>query len=180
MRTDLPPVVPEEPPGVDAPSGPGTGGDGRLRSRATGTGRFRQRPPVWSALLMGAFAVGVLAATDGVLRLLAEPAPASAPAATPGGASPGGAPSTTAPPPGDPAPAGATPAPTVPAGGAAPAPASTPAPPAGAANDSAGDETNVDEAAEGPRRAAPARPSDDEAPEFRESADNNISLPVDI
>jgi hypothetical protein len=48
------------------------------------------------------------------------------------------------------------------------------------ANESAGEDTNVDEAAEGPRRAAPAKPSDEEAPEFRESADNNISLPVDI
>jgi hypothetical protein len=33
---------------------------------------------------------------------------------------------------------------------------------------------------EAPRRAAPPKSSDEEAPEFRESADNNISLPVDI
>ncbi len=38
----------------------------------------------------------------------------------------------------------------------------------------------MEEEAEGPRRAAPAKPSDEEPPEFRESADNNISLPVDI
>jgi hypothetical protein len=31
-----------------------------------------------------------------------------------------------------------------------------------------------------PRRAAPPKASDEEAPEFRESADNNISLPIDI
>ncbi len=41
-----------------------------------------------------------------------------------------------------------------------------------------GDPADAD--AEGPRRAAPPKTSDEEAPEFRESADNNISLPIDI
>jgi hypothetical protein len=31
-----------------------------------------------------------------------------------------------------------------------------------------------------PRRAATPKTSDEEAPEYRESADNNISLPIDI
>lgn len=31
-----------------------------------------------------------------------------------------------------------------------------------------------------PRRSAPPTLSDDESPEYRDSADNNISLPVDI
>ncbi len=158
-----------------------------------GVGRFRRRPPVWTALLTAVFAVGVFAATDGVLRLLADPAPATAPGAAP----PGRPTATTTQAPGDAPASGATPAPTAPAPGSPPAPGPTPAPggagnappPGGAAapattdgtaNESAGEDTNVEEAPEGPRRAAPARPSEDEAPEFRESADNNISLPVDI
>lgn len=36
------------------------------------------------------------------------------------------------------------------------------------------------EAEEVQRRAAPPKNSDEEAPEYRDSADNNISLPVDI
>jgi hypothetical protein len=174
MPTDTPPGSPDHRPGDDAAPGDGTvaGAESRPRSRVTGVGKLRQRPPAWIALLTGAFAVGVFAATDGVLRLLAEPAPASAPPSTsappsaPAGASPEGGTSTTSQPPGGPAAAGATPAP--------------PSPAAGAVNDSADEDTNVDEAAEGPRRATPAKPSEDEAPEYRESADNNISLPVDI
>jgi hypothetical protein len=42
------------------------------------------------------------------------------------------------------------------------------------------DPADADAGAEGPRRAAPPKTSDEEAPEFRESADNNISLPIDI
>jgi len=182
MPTDLPPGLPEDRPGDDASVGQGAsvGAELRPRPRVTGVGRLRQRPPVWTALLTAVFAVGVFAATDRVLRLLADPAPATAPASAPGGASPGGGGSTTtAQGPGDPG-AGATPAPTAPAAGPSPAPGASAATAPGAANDSAGDDTNVDEAAEGPRRAAPAKPSDEEAPEFRESADNNISLPVDI
>jgi hypothetical protein len=47
------------------------------------------------------------------------------------------------------------------------------APPAADAAES----NEVDAAA---RRAAPPRRTEEEAPEFRESADNNISLPIDI
>lgn len=36
------------------------------------------------------------------------------------------------------------------------------------------------EAEEVQRRGAPPKTSDEEAPEFRDSADNNISLPIDI
>jgi hypothetical protein len=39
-------------------------------------------------------------------------------------------------------------------------------------------ETN--EAEEISRRAAPPKTSDEESPEYRDSADNNISLPIDI
>jgi flagellar biosynthesis/type III secretory pathway M-ring protein FliF/YscJ len=39
-------------------------------------------------------------------------------------------------------------------------------------------ETNEAESAE--RRTPPPKLSDEESPEFRDSADNNISLPVDI
>ncbi|MFM7434365.1 MAG: hypothetical protein ACKOGN_08480 [Gammaproteobacteria bacterium] len=39
-------------------------------------------------------------------------------------------------------------------------------------------ETN--EAEEIQRRKAPAKSSDEESPEYRDSADNNISLPIDI
>ena len=41
----------------------------------------------------------------------------------------------------------------------------------------AAESNEVDAAA---RRAAPPRRTEEEAPEFRESADNNISLPIDI
>ena len=147
----------------------------------------RRRPlGVWTALLTAGFAVGVFATTDGVLRLLADPAPTSTPAAS---SSPATSSSPAAPPSSSGPPASASGA--VPAGAGAPAsgtaPAAPPATPAtkdaasaSAANDSAADDTNVEEAAEGPRRAAPVKPAEDDAPEFRESADNNISLPVDI
>lgn len=36
------------------------------------------------------------------------------------------------------------------------------------------------EADEVQRRSAPPKTADEEAPEFRDSADNNISLPIDI
>lgn len=39
---------------------------------------------------------------------------------------------------------------------------------------------NTNEAEEISRRAAPPKTSDEESPEFRDSADNNISLPIDI
>jgi cytoskeletal protein RodZ len=39
-------------------------------------------------------------------------------------------------------------------------------------------ETN--EAEDVRRRAAPPKTSDEESPEYRDSADNNISLPIDI
>jgi hypothetical protein len=38
----------------------------------------------------------------------------------------------------------------------------------------------TNEAEEVQRRAAPPAPSEQEAPEYRDSADNNISLPIDI
>ena len=55
----------------------------------------------------------------------------------------------------------------------APAPASAPAAPGGGAEES-------NEADDVTRRAPAPRPAEDEAPEFRESADNNISFPIDI
>ena len=39
---------------------------------------------------------------------------------------------------------------------------------------------DTNEAEEVARRTAPAKTSDDELPEYRDSADNNISLPIDI
>lgn len=39
---------------------------------------------------------------------------------------------------------------------------------------------DTNEAEEVTRRAAPPKTSDDELPEYRDSADNNISLPIDI
>jgi hypothetical protein len=142
--------------------------DRPTRRLASGEARLRQRPPAWTALLIGLFAVGVFAATDGVLRLLADPSPQSAPVgAGPAGTRPAASPPSATTPP----------APTAGAGDAPPA--AEPVTP-GAANDPAAEDTNVDEPAEGPRRSAPAKPSDEEPPEFRESADNNISLPVDI
>ena len=39
---------------------------------------------------------------------------------------------------------------------------------------------DTNEAEEVQRRAAPPKSSEEEAPEFRDSADNNISLPIDI
>lgn len=41
-------------------------------------------------------------------------------------------------------------------------------------------EPDTNEAEEGQRRTPPPKLSDEESPEFRDSADNNISLPVDI
>lgn len=39
---------------------------------------------------------------------------------------------------------------------------------------------DTNEAEEVARRTAPPKASDDELPEYRDSADNNISLPIDI
>jgi len=39
---------------------------------------------------------------------------------------------------------------------------------------------DTNEAEEVQRRAVPPKTSDEEAPEYRDSADNNISLPIDI
>ena len=39
---------------------------------------------------------------------------------------------------------------------------------------------DTNEAEEVARRTAPPKTSDDELPEYRDSADNNISLPIDI
>lgn len=39
---------------------------------------------------------------------------------------------------------------------------------------------DTNEAEEISRRAAPPKTSEEEAPEYRDSADNNISLPIDI
>jgi hypothetical protein len=39
---------------------------------------------------------------------------------------------------------------------------------------------DTNEAEEVMRRTAPQKTSDDELPEYRDSADNNISLPIDI
>ncbi|MCP5339935.1 MAG: hypothetical protein H7A16_07155 [Sinobacteraceae bacterium] len=132
--------------------------------------RPRRRAPQWSMIfLTGVFAATVYAATESLLRLAvdaAAPAGASSPAPESEAASVPAERSTAAEP--VTAEAGSSPA-------AAPVPASAPAAVPAAQADS-----NVEEPAEGPRRAAPPKLSDDEAPEFRESADNNISLPVDI
>jgi len=42
------------------------------------------------------------------------------------------------------------------------------------------DEAESNEAETGPRRAPSPKASDEEAREFRDSADNNVSFPVDI
>ena len=152
----------------------------------------RRRPPQWRMIfVLGAFAAVVYAATEGLLQLAVQAPPAArdgargtvrasvdapappvasqAPVPAPG-PSPGGTPeSTPAPAPG-PAPTPGSPA------DARPPPATRD--PAAAGADDA--DTNVEEEAEGGRRAARPKTSDEEAPEFRESADNNISLPVDI
>jgi cytoskeletal protein RodZ len=39
---------------------------------------------------------------------------------------------------------------------------------------------STNEAEEISRRSTPPKTSDEESPEFRDSADNNISLPIDI
>lgn len=39
---------------------------------------------------------------------------------------------------------------------------------------------DTNEAEDVRRRAAPPKTSDEESPEYRDSADNNISLPIDI
>ncbi|MFO1425984.1 MAG: hypothetical protein U1F11_03225 [Steroidobacteraceae bacterium] len=75
-------------------------------------------------------------------------------------------------------PPAATPPASPPTGGV---PAGTPATPASVPKDAAppaGETAEPD--VEGPRRAATPKTADEEAPEYRESADNNISLPVDI
>ena len=150
-------------------------------------------------MLTGVFAITVFAATDAVLRLppihrrrgaghrfgrrFRQPQSGQRRSAdcgfgrvATGCAVTTAPPSGTSPPSATTPPSGTTPAPVTPAAGAGGASATK----EGGANDSSAEDTNVDEAAEGPRRAAPAKPSDDEAPEFRESADNNITLPVDI
>lgn len=156
-----------------------------LRTRI---GRELPRRPLWRDLLPIVFlALTILFATTRPFRAEAQssesasqPAPTSAPASTPA-------------PPSTPTPAPATPPgtmgtpeasppaapPTSPApGGESSVPASKPADapaeaPAGA------DDTNVEEP-QGPRRAAPPKLSEEEAPEYRESADNNLTFPVDI
>jgi hypothetical protein len=45
---------------------------------------------------------------------------------------------------------------------------------------SANPAADTNEAEEIGRRTAPLKTSDDELPEYRDSADNNISLPIDI
>lgn len=52
-----------------------------------------------------------------------------------------------------------------------------PSTPAATADDGAAESNEAEEVA---RRAPPPRTADEEAPEFRESADNNISFPIDI
>lgn len=155
-----------------------------------GARRGARRAPQWRMIFaMGLFAATVYAATNGVLRLAVEaprdargeviraPAPAPEPAPVP-------------------APAPASSPPATPATTPAPAPASAPsegagAPPTAAApgpatrdpaarDATSPEDTNEDESAAAGRRGAPPKASEDEAPEYRESADNNISLPVDI
>jgi len=59
--------------------------------------------------------------------------------------------------------------------------AAPPANSAGAPPSTSGDPAaDSNEAEEVTRRAAPPKTSDDELPEYRDSADNNISLPIDI
>ncbi len=60
---------------------------------------------------------------------------------------------------------------------ASPVPAEATEPPAGAGADGT---VESNEAEEVTRRAPPPKPADEEAPEFRESADNNLSFPIDI
>ena len=59
-----------------------------------------------------------------------------------------------------------------------------PSTPTGAAQTSPSTSTSsaadTNEAEEVARRTAPPKTSDDELPEYRDSADNNISLPIDI
>ncbi|MCU0759364.1 MAG: hypothetical protein MUF07_09270 [Steroidobacteraceae bacterium] len=143
--------------------------------------RGRRQPAQWRMIFVtGLFAATVYAATEGLLRMAVDAPPATSPGReAPAPAPPGeGGPA-----PGGPAPAtGPTPAPApAPAPGATPATAGERPSPAGE-TPAAGDpgDTNEAEPAEGPRRAAPPKSSDEEAPEFRESADNNISLPIDI
>ncbi len=138
-----------------------------LRTRI---GRERPRRPLWRDVLPIVFlALTILFATTRPFRAEAqssEPAPAPAPATPPATtnapeASPPAAPSTS------PAPGGES---SVPASKPADAPAEAPAGP---------DDTNVEEP-QGPRRAAQPKLSEEEAPEYRESADNNVTFPVDI
>lgn len=143
-----------------------------LRTRV---GRERPRRPLWRDLLPVIFLLlTILFATTRPFRAEAQsqapsstpaPAPASSPA--PASQAPG-------------APASAPP----PAGGngaAANRDAAPESKPANAPADkpSSPDDTNVEEP-DGPRRAAQPKLSSDEAPEYRESADNNVTFPVDI
>ena len=150
-----------------------------LRTRI---GRERPRRPLWRDVLPIVFlALTILFATTRPFRAEAQssepasqPAPTSAPASTPTPAPatpPGtmGTPEASPPaaPPTSPAPGGES---SVPASKPADAPAEAPA---------GTDDTNVEEP-QGPRRAAQPKLSEEEAPEYRESADNNITFPVDI
>ena len=124
----------------------------------TRIGRERPRRPLWRDLLPILLLLLVI--------LIAITQPFRAEAQSP-------------PPPPPSTPANPTPIPgdtgsTAPAG----APDSTPAT-APAAKPANPDDSNV-EAEEGPRRAAQPKLSEEEAPEYRESADNNVSFPVDI
>lgn len=152
--------------------------------------RRRPRPPQWRMIFMvGLFAATVYAATEGLLRLAVDAPPvvdAQEPLRIDAAATPGPAPGTT---PGPASGKGSAQAPApAPAPGAergaesappAAEPAATPPTRDPAAKDG-GEDSNVEEQAEGGRRAAAPRASDEDAPEYRESADNNISLPVDI
>jgi hypothetical protein len=176
---------------------PPAGGEVHVEAQRPGA-RGRRRPPQWRMIFAtGLFAATVYAATEGLLGLALDAGARTSPAAAARGAaavvqadpaSPpdaaGGTPPGSAPPP-DPAQGGAPAPGTTPP--AAPAPAGAPpaeggvrGPQGADASGADGDDTNEELPAEGPRRAAPPKASDEEAPEFRESADNNISLPIDI
>lgn len=129
-----------------------------LRTRV---GRERPRRPLWRDLLPVIFLLlTILFATTRPFRAEAQ-APSSTPAPAP------------APAPAS-SPAPASQAPTAPASAPESKPANAPAD-----KPSNPDDTNVEEPG-GPRRAAQPKLSSDEAPEYRESADNNVTFPVDI
>lgn len=140
----------------------------------TRVGRERPRRPLWRDLLPVIFLLlTILFATTRPFRAEAQspagPAATPAPATTPSSApAPGSAPAA-----GNDATAtrdAAANRDAAPESKPANAPADKPSNP---------DDTNV-EASEGPRRAAQPKLSSDEAPEYRESADNNVTFPVDI